>query len=221
VQILGDRFLKSKETKMCAKKYKDAYGIFLYTKIDVERDPIVLEFFDSGMACGPIENSWVYLCKNIKDVAKTCSIVLTDLIECDFIDKETYVSNIICEYYEENDIQYDNSSEDSILDIWKKDLSKRLTNIDKESGKTLCKESFRKIGDVVSDYGFYGRIEIPCLLSTWVKKKANHDWLINCLAEYDDDGEEKKNNIKKLNWPKDAALIAKAINKINVKEDMM
>lgn len=189
---------------MCAKKYNKAYGIFIYDTKDVLADPIVLEYTNTGLACGPLSRSYIYLCKNLPEIAKTCQFVIEDLIKCDFYEEESYLQGI--EMTDAKGRVIANPS----LDDWTSYQTNRIMEIQANCKGILNDKVFRKLHDVISDYYLYESLEKVSNLSKWIADKTNNEWLGRTLNDSD-----SEKTVKKLTFPKDAGAIAKAINKVN------
>jgi hypothetical protein len=187
------------------------YGVWEYASTDILPEAIVIEFYNSGLACGPVTDLYIHLCADITDVAGKCKILLNDLIECDSIDFGSYIDYALSEYLKNKPELADD--QDKIIENWTQFQTERLVKLRDESKNIIDLKTLRKLKEIVEDYHLCD--EVKCIImEDWVKN--SQEFLLSCLIKYDEKGNEILPSQKELIFKRNKKLIAKAINYYNI-----
>ena len=214
---------------MCARKNRNAEGLFLYDARDITPDAILFEIEHEGLACGPMGWTNIYVCADLMKLRQTCETVLKDFFACGLLDDASYAECVLYENSPEKKkrmttrpvsykvlkdiadkerVRTGNRDDAAIISNWLGQIGNRIEKI-RASGR-ITKHQLKKIREVVIDYSLGEKVGMVCLLKDYLRDKASHDFL---LRQFED--ENGNPTIKRLAITSDARLIAKAINNVN------
>jgi hypothetical protein len=174
--------------------------MYAYQASDIDPKTIVVELVYSGMACGPVSYTKIFVLQDLTDLADLFECLVRSDLDVDFYDLDTYVSEIV----RKNGSFHiaDTKDYDEILNEYLDWQRERLED---------TQDDLSQVRGVLIDYGTEGKIVDFCFLEQYIKARSNQDWLIDSI-DFDED--EIDNNIV-LELPGSEEIIAEAINRIN------
>ncbi len=186
---------------------KIAPGLFEYSPEEIKPEYILFELIHDGLASGPITRRHIFVCQDPLHVAETCETILRDYLECEFIDKETYVLEEVLgddEHDEDVDLDYD-----SIVEEWIKKFKNSIVGMQNTKGSNQSIK-FSELKNILDDFGLGSEIGVVCTMQEYVDDPSHNNFLLRQLDE-----EESLTSIDELSLPGNEDLISQAINLIN------
>lgn len=185
------------------RKSKDIKGVWLYGGKDISPDAILFELSASGMACGPVTYTFLYVCRDVMHVARTCKTILEDLFECDFLDRDDYASSVKGESVDEEQV-------DQVINAHVRTLLNQAKIIHLNASTMSDDNLLKSLSQLIDSFSFEYRVTDIQLVEDWIKSDAIQDWLLGALED-----EQEQRPVEKLIIPGHERLIARAINRIN------
>lgn len=186
---------------------KIAPGLFEYSPEEIKPECIIFELIHDGLVSGPITRRHIFVCQDLLHVAETCETILKDYLECEFIDKETYVlEDVLADDELDGDVDPDY---DSIVDQWIKKFKDSITGMQNTQGSNQSIK-FSELKNILDDFGLGSEIGVVCTMQEYVDDPSHNNFLLRQLDE-----EESLTSIDELSLPGNEDLISQAINFIN------